>query len=162
MFLRQECFATEFTGWFFIYITTLLSVALVIWPFVNDKTIVVYVKEISQHLSEVMEDNHGHLQIKYSVCDPSFRQVKQVWDVIYICKDNHLSNCSIIFITIAQYTQMYWNNRTALAEDDTTTPWTLYWSATRKLGTLCWMYFLISLSRTHRRRVTVGIVDGIA
>jgi hypothetical protein len=24
------------------------------------------------------------------------------------------------------------------------------------------MYFLISLSRTHRRRVAVGIVDGIA
>jgi hypothetical protein len=38
-----------------------------------------------------------------------------LWDVaIYICKDNHLSNCSII-ITIAQYTQMYLNNRTALA-----------------------------------------------
>jgi hypothetical protein len=46
-----------------------------------------------------------------------------LWDVtIYICKDNHLSNCSIIFITIAHYTQMYWNNRTALAEDNTATP----------------------------------------
>jgi hypothetical protein len=48
---------------------------------------------------------------------------KSVLDVaIYICKDNHLSNCSIIFITIAQYTQMYWNNWTALAEDNTATP----------------------------------------
>jgi hypothetical protein len=34
-----------------------------------------------------------------------------LWDVaIYLCKDNHLSNCSIIFITIVQYTQMYLNN----------------------------------------------------
>jgi hypothetical protein len=45
-----------------------------------------------------------------------------VWFVgcrhIYIYKDNHLSNCSIIFITVAQYTQMYWNNQTALAEDN--------------------------------------------
>jgi hypothetical protein len=36
---------------------------------------------------------------------------KNLWDVaMYICKDNHLSNCSIIFITIVQYTQMYLNN----------------------------------------------------
>jgi hypothetical protein len=34
-----------------------------------------------------------------------------LWDVaIYICKDNHLSNYSILFITIVQYTQMYLNN----------------------------------------------------
>jgi hypothetical protein len=40
-----------------------------------------------------------------------------MWDVaIYICRDNHLSNCSII-ITVAQYTQMYLKDRTALAED---------------------------------------------
>jgi hypothetical protein len=47
--------------------------------------------------------------------------VYPLWDVaiyIYICKDNHLSNCSIIFITIAQYTQMNLKNRTALAEDN--------------------------------------------
>jgi hypothetical protein len=43
---------------------------------------------------------------------------KSVWYVaIYICKDNHLSNCSIIFIIIAQYTQMYLKDRTAWAED---------------------------------------------
>jgi hypothetical protein len=57
-----------------------------------------------------------------------------MWDdAIYICRHNHLPNCSITFITIAQHTQMYWNNRMALAEDNTETPWTLYWSATRKL-----------------------------
>jgi hypothetical protein len=34
-----------------------------------------------------------------------------LWDVaIYICKDNHVSIYSIIFITIVQYTQMYLNN----------------------------------------------------
>jgi hypothetical protein len=35
---------------------------------------------------------------------------------IYICRDNHLSNCSIIYIIIAQYTQMYLKNGTSLAE----------------------------------------------
>jgi hypothetical protein len=36
----------------------------------------------------------------------------------YICRDNHLLNCSIIFIIVAQYTQMNLKNRTALAEDN--------------------------------------------
>jgi hypothetical protein len=36
----------------------------------------------------------------------------------YIRRDNHLSNCSIICIIVAQYTQMYLKNRTALAEDN--------------------------------------------
>jgi hypothetical protein len=36
----------------------------------------------------------------------------------YICRDNHFSNCSIIFIIVAQYTQMCLKNRTALAEDN--------------------------------------------
>jgi hypothetical protein len=36
----------------------------------------------------------------------------------YICRDNHLLNCSIIFIIVAQYTQMYLKNLTALAEDN--------------------------------------------
>jgi hypothetical protein len=35
----------------------------------------------------------------------------------YICRDNDLLNCSIIFIIVAQYTQMNLKNRTALAED---------------------------------------------
>jgi hypothetical protein len=40
-----------------------------------------------------------------------YTNCEKVWDVaIYICKDNHLSNCSIIFIAIVQYTQMYLNN----------------------------------------------------
>jgi hypothetical protein len=39
-----------------------------------------------------------------------------VWDCRYICRDNHLSNCCIIFIIVAEYTQMYLMNRMALAE----------------------------------------------
>jgi hypothetical protein len=34
----------------------------------------------------------------------------------YICRETYLSNCSVIFITVAQYTQIYLKNRTALAE----------------------------------------------
>jgi hypothetical protein len=42
---------------------------------------------------------------------PLRNEKRLTWDyAIYISKDNHLSNCSIIFIIIAQYTQMYLNN----------------------------------------------------
>jgi hypothetical protein len=37
-----------------------------------------------------------------------------IYIYIYMCKDNHLSIWSIIFIIIAQYTQMYLKDRTEL------------------------------------------------
>jgi hypothetical protein len=52
-----------------------------------------------------------------------------------IYRDNHLSNCSIIFIIIAQYTQMYWKDRTALAEDSKSLNVVL--KRNSELGTLC-------------------------
>jgi hypothetical protein len=53
-------------------------------------------------------------------CSNIGRYISFVWSVgcRYICRDNHLSNCSIIFIIVAQYTQMYLKNRTASAEDN--------------------------------------------
>jgi hypothetical protein len=60
---------------------------------------------------QVWLHNIKGLNIVASNLETGVKMRIQLWDVaIYICKDNHLSNCSIIFITIAQYTQMYLNN----------------------------------------------------
>jgi hypothetical protein len=61
-----------------------------------------------QHV--MLYDNKFCLKLVISITIKYIKYIYVGCRHIYICKDNHLSNCSIIFITIVQYTQMYLNN----------------------------------------------------